>query len=75
VKKIYIAQIPEIDGYGLRVISTSKKAALKELENGFNEWSKDRDYYNFKDFDGAMKFFGGYVSEYALDKCESGWLQ
>ena len=69
MKKIYIAQIPEIDGYGLHVISTSKKAALKELENGFNEWSKGRD------FDGAMEFFGGYVSEYALDKCECGWLQ
>tara|TARA_R110000782_G_scaffold192043_2_gene281814 strand:+ start:192 stop:419 length:228 start_codon:yes stop_codon:yes gene_type:complete len=74
MKKIYIAQMPDIDGYGLRVISANKKTALKELEKGFNKWTKDQPYYNFKDFDGAMKWFSGSVTEYTLDKCENGWL-
>ena len=46
-QEIWLAQLPEYMGYGLYVVGTSEKEAMRVLRKEFQKWKKDLDgeYY------------------------------
>ncbi len=59
--KLYLAEIPDIFGYGLCVIDTDKHKALNALENAFHRAKENRNYH--RSFRDAVEWFGGGVRE------------
>jgi hypothetical protein len=66
-KSVYVGVIPDIFGYGINVVSDSRKGAMDALRNAYDEWKAARPdrTTNFKS---SFEYWGGYVVEVELGK-------
>ena len=71
VMKIYLAQIPDIFGYGIQILSDCPKTAEKLLKKEYYEWRKAATYYlpsHMDTYPKAVDYFGGGVFEIELNR-------
>ncbi len=72
--KIYLAEMPEICGYGIQILSECPKKAEKLLKEEYYKWRKAYQPYfhsNMDTYDKAVEYFGGGVSEIKLNHAYS----
>ena len=68
-QEIWLAQLPEYMGYGLYVVGTSEKEAMRVLRKEFQKWKKDLNgEYTFPK---AWEYFGGSCEQVQLNVCFS----
>jgi hypothetical protein len=65
-KRIWIATIPEIFGYGLTVLDVTEEAALRALKAKFYEWKKQLPSQST--FKSAFEDWGGRTEEIEIGK-------
>ena len=71
-QEIWLAQLPEYMGYGLYVVGTSEKEAMRILKASFYSWKRENNgVYSFPK---AWDYFGGSCEKVELNKCfDSGF--
>lgn len=70
-KVMYLAEIPDIEGYGIQILSDCEKTAEKLLKKEYYKWRKSSrfGYHSHMDtYAKAIEYFGGGVSEIELNK-------
>lgn len=68
--KIYLAEIPDICGYGIQILSECPKKAEKLLKKEYYEWRKvtPMGFHSHMDtYAKAVEYFGGGVREIELN--------
>ena len=69
--KIYLAEIPEIYGYGIQILSECPKKAEKLLKKEYYKWRKGTPlglHSRIDTYAKAVEYFGGGVSEIKLNQ-------
>tara|TARA_R110000751_G_C13709089_1_gene474220 strand:+ start:627 stop:863 length:237 start_codon:yes stop_codon:yes gene_type:complete len=69
--KIYLAEIPEICGYGIQILSECPKKAERLLKKEYYAWRKTSQFEFHSRIDTyakAVEYFGGGVSEIKLNQ-------
>ena len=68
---MYLAEIPEICGYGIQILSDCEKTAEKLLKKEYYKWRKETRHgfpAHMDTYDKAIEYFGGGVREIELNK-------
>jgi hypothetical protein len=64
---LWHGQIPEIFGYGIEVVATSKAGVMTALRNAYAEWKVARPDPS-TDFKTSFARFGGYIQRVEIGK-------
>lgn len=66
---MYLAEIPNICGYGIQILSDCEKTAEKLLKKKYYEWRKSDGFpAHINTYDKAIEYFDGGVREIKLNE-------
>jgi hypothetical protein len=67
MKKIWFGNIPEIFGYGISCLGSSKKEVMEILKKEYVKWKKQYPD-NSTTFEKSFEYYGGYAEEIEIGK-------